>query len=275
MTATGLSEITSRQSSLPLAAVRSRLRKHDVRPLTARRSHSFAAERPPAVHISQQSGGLTHMRLRLLLLSLTVALFALPTFAQSELGVFVNSSSMHSTDFSDPDIEAKLKFDRKSGYGISYNHYVSPNVSLEISAQKIRGDANLDVTDALGGTKVSVGVGTLDLRQYDAALQWHFAPRGFIDPYIGGGVARIGGKLKGDDAAIPAGGTDLPVLRLDDKFTWLADAGVDLRVARSVAVTLAAKYTSYTSGVDAAPDDPVQELKLDPLTISLGVRFRF
>jgi outer membrane protein W len=210
------------------------------------------------------------MRIRLLALSL-LALAALPTFAQSELGVFVNSSSLRSTDLSDADFRAKLKFDSKSGYGISYNHYISPSVSLEFSAQKVRGDANIEISDPVD---VSLGLGSLDLNQYDAALQFHFAPRGFIDPYIGGGIARMqGGKLDLD--ADPSQGIPAERVDLEDKFTWLADAGIDLRVARSVAVNLSAKYTSYKSSLDADPADAVQELKIDPLTVSLGVRFRF
>lgn len=214
------------------------------------------------------------MRIRVVL-SIVAVLLAVPLFAQSnEIGFFVNGGSFQSTTENDPDlgVTAKLKFDSKAGYGVNFRHSLSPNTSIDFSAQKLKADAKLDISGA--GLSGSLKLGTLDLDQIDMAYQWHFVPRGMVDPYVGGGVAWMsGGKLKVDDD--PANGVEGGSLKLDHKLTWLADAGIDFRVTPNAAIMLQAKYTHYSSGVDAEPGDPVQKLKLDPITLALGLRWKF
>lgn len=214
------------------------------------------------------------MRIRAVLY-LVAVLFAVPLFAQSnEIGFFVNGASFQSTSETDPDlgITAKLKFDSKTGYGVNFSHSLSPNTSIEFSAQKLKADAKLELSGA--GLSESLKVGTLDLDQIDMAYQWHFLPRGMVDPYAGGGVAWIsGGKLKVD--ADPANDVEGGTLDLDHKLTWLADAGIDFRVTPNASVMLQAKYTHYSSGVGAELGDSIQKLKLDPITLALGLRWKF
>jgi outer membrane protein W len=206
---------------------------------------------------------------------LIVALFPLSLFAQSnEIAVFANHTSFHSTTDTDPTIPltAKLKFNSKVGYGVSFDHFLSPNLSVQLLAQTLHGNGKLSIRT--GGTTFSINAGTLDVNEYDAALHWYFLPVGAFRPYVGGGVARIqGGKLK-----IPADLADdveAQTISLDSKVTWVADAGIDFRVSPKAAVSLTAKYTPYSSGVGAAPDDAIQRLKLDPLTVAAGFRWRF
>jgi outer membrane protein W len=204
-------------------------------------------------------------------------MLSMPLFGQpSEVGVFVNRASFHRTTFNDSifgiPFSVTLKFDSKAGYGISYNRFVSPSLSAEFSAQVLRGDTTIvtvSPTDTLADP-----AGTLDLRQYDAALQWHFMPRASIDPYVGAGLAWFqGGKL-----TIPADNSSTNAeekVKLDNKITWLATAGVAFRVTPSASVVVGAKYTRYETGIDADPDAVIQKLKLDPRTYTLGVRWRF
>lgn len=207
-------------------------------------------------------------------LCLIAALFPVSLFAQSnEIAVFANHTSFQSTTDTDPTIPftAKLKFDSKVGYGVSFDHFLSPNLSVQLLAQTLRGTGKIDI-DA--GLKFTLDAGTLDVKEYDAALHWYFLPEGAFRPYVGGGVARIqGGKLK--IPADAANDIEAETISLDSKVTWVADAGIDFRVSPKAAVSLTAKYTPYSSGVGAAPDDPVQRLKLDPLTIAAGFRWRF
>ena len=55
----------------------------------------------------------------------------------------------------------------------------------------------------------------------------------------------------------------------------LVDGGVDFSVSQRTTITLAAKYTHYTAKLDTTPDDLFQNLKLNPLTVAAGVRFKF
>jgi outer membrane protein W len=70
-------------------------------------------------------------------------------------------------------------------------------------------------------------------------------------------------------------GTAPETISLDDKMTWVADAGVDVSISPKASITLTAKYSPYKTSVGADPVDPVQKLKLDPLTFAAGLRWRF
>jgi len=222
------------------------------------------------------------MRFRILV-SFLLSLVSVPLFAQTnELGVFVNHPSFSETSrtihflFDD----AILKVDSKIGYGISFNHFLSPRLSLQASGQTVHGDAKLVL---VGGVHFTDPAGTLDLKQYDAVLLWNFVPEGPVRPYVGAGVAWIGGgKLQ--IAADPANGVHAGAISLDNELTWVVNGGVDFRVSHNAAVTLAAKFTHYaprdaTTPPRAATLDPSDvlfgPLKLDPMTLNLGMRWRF
>jgi opacity protein-like surface antigen len=220
------------------------------------------------------------MRYRILV-SLVVSCLSMSLFAQvNELGIFVNRPTFQSNGRTVFPLfeEATLNVHPKIGYGISLNHFVSRNLSLQVSAQTVRGNARLETA---GGTHFTDSAGTLDLRQYDAAVHWNFVPGGPVRPYVGGGIALIGGgKLQ--IAADPANGVHAGAISLDNKVTWLAAAGVDFRITRSIAITLEAKLTHYTSrGASnrAASFDPSDvlfaPLSLNPMTASAGMRWRF
>src|SRR5438105_13966212 len=140
------------------------------------------------------------MRIRfLLIVSLFVSLFAAPLFAQtSELGVFINHTSYSTNKVSDSTIgltEADVKFDSKAGYGISYNHFLSPDTSMQFSANRLRGDAKVTVT--AGGVTAAEAGGSLELDEYDASYHIYVNPKGRVRAYIGSGVALLrSGKLK-------------------------------------------------------------------------------
>lgn len=217
-------------------------------------------------------------------LSLMAMLLSAPLLAQTnEIGAFVNHPSFSSTAQTVlPFFEtAALNVDSKVGYGLSFTHAISGSLALQVSAQTIRGNAKLDVT---GGVSFTDRLGTLDLKQYDAALHWYFVRQDLpVRPYIGGGVAWIrGGKI--EIAADPAHGIVADSVSLDNKLTGLVDAGVDFRVSHDAKITLAVKYTQYRPRDATTPphartlspsDVLFAPLKLDPLTISVGVRWAF
>jgi outer membrane protein len=235
------------------------------------------------------------MRYRLLVL-LLVSLLPVPLFARdgnamiddvfpplprgNEIGIFVNRPTFQQTTrvvfplFED----ATLNVHPKIGYGVSFNHFVSRNLSLQVSAQTVRGNARLETA---GGVHFTDSAGTLDLKQYDAAVHWNFVPEGPVRPYVGGGIAWIGGgKLQ--IAADAVNGVHAGAISLDNKVTWLVAGGVDFRISKSAAITLEAKFTQYSSrGARnrAASVDPSNvlfgPLNLNPMTASAGMRWHF
>ena len=204
---------------------------------------------------------------------LAALLFALSLSAQSnELGVFVTKPSFKTTSTTDPDIgQIKLAFDGKTGFGISLDHFTSPDSAVHISAQRLSANSRIDAP-AQG---LSVGAGTMDLTELTAALHWYFlSSRNMVRPYVGAGVARIqSGKLR-IPAELTVSGAE-ETTSLDSKTTWTADAGVDIHIGTNGAITVSAQYTPYKTHFGAAPDDPVQFLKLNPMTLAGGFRWRF
>lgn len=213
------------------------------------------------------------MRFRIFV-SLVAFLLTASLYAQTnEIGVFVNHSSFSSSSETDPTIPltGTVKIDSKAGYGISFNHYFSPNLAIQFSGQTIRGKARLGTSVA--GVNLPEADATLDMKQYDAALRWYVIPSGSFRPYVGAGIAWIGsGKLKSD---VVQSGTGAKSIGLENKTTWLAAGGVDFSVSPQVTITLAGKYTHYTAELDTTPDDLFHNLKLNPLTVAAGIGYRF
>jgi outer membrane protein W len=205
----------------------------------------------------------------LVALVLPVSLFA----QTNAVSIFVNRPSFSSTSGTDPveNLTIKIAFDSKIGYGASYDRFFSPNLSAQFLAQKLRGGLKASLTS--GSVSITDNAGTLDATQYDAALHWHFGT-GAVRPYVGGGI----GTIRGAKVRVPADATDSGVeesFSLDNKISWVADAGVDFRISPNASITVTAKYMPYSSGVGAEPGDPIQRLKLDPLTFAAGVQWRF
>jgi outer membrane protein W len=205
---------------------------------------------------------------------LLVAL-ALPAsvFAQSNaFAVFGNHASFSTTSATDPveDVTVDIKFESKTGYGVSYDRFLSPNLSVQFLGQRLRADSR--VVASGGGISLSQDLGSLDLNQFDAALHWHFGSGNFR-PYVGGGI----GSIQGATLRIPpeVTGDVEESVKFDNKVTWVADAGIDWRVTPNASVIFTAKYMPYSTGVGAEPGDLIQRLKLDPLTYAAGFSWRF
>ena len=212
------------------------------------------------------------MRSRILMLLVSLVL-PVSLFAQSNaIAVFANHGTFNSTSASDPTgISVEVRFDSRTGYGASYDRFLSPNLSAQFLAQRVRANTRLVVSG--GGNSVSQDVGALDLNEYDAALHWHFGS-GSFKPYAGLGLATIrGAKLRIPPDATESGNAE--TFSLDNKVTWVADAGIDFRVTPNASILVSAKYTPYSSGVGAEPGDAIQRLKLDPLTFAAGISWRF
>src|ERR1043165_4471933 len=85
---------------------------------------------------------------RVLMLLVVLALPA-SLFAQSNaIAVFANHPTFRSTSFTDPveDVTVDIKFDSKVGYGVSYDRFLSPNLSVQFLGQRLRADARAVVS---------------------------------------------------------------------------------------------------------------------------------
>lgn len=207
-----------------------------------------------------------------LIIAFAVLAFPLAVSAQSnELGVFVSMPQFESTTIADEDLgDFELEFEEDMGYGVNFNHYFSPNLSLDLAAQSL--SAEMQASLGGGGATLTFDIGEIDLMAYSAALQFHFGRGARFAPYVGGGAAYVTGDVEIlEDPENDPDATE--ELDLENEITWLANAGVNINLTPSFAINGDVKYIAYeAAGEDAEEGD---ELEINPLVISAGVRFRF
>lgn len=210
---------------------------------------------------------------RRILFLLAVVVFPVSLFAQNDIGVWLNTNHYKTTTETDPtlpDATFKFKVDQRVGYGISFNHFSGPNVSTEFAFHQIKGDAKAEVISPNPTFRAQVDVGAFKANVLSAVLKWNFMPHSFITPYVGGGLAYFTGgqaKLAPDVQGAPA-----DTVKFKNKTNFVLDGGVNFSVARSIAIGADLRYSPYSAADKSDPTSPA--VKLNPVTLALGVRFR-
>jgi len=204
------------------------------------------------------------MRIRIPV-SFAVLLFAFSLCAQTNhVSVFLTDTRVDASTATFPDGVHKLSFDSRTGYGVAFDHFLSPDLAFHTSAEKAHAHAWLEVFNP--GVSLSNG-GTLDLNEYTAALHYYFKSAGAVRVFAGAGLARIqSGDMHSAYAPL--------AVKLDPKTNWLIDGGVDISTGAEGAVVLSAKYMPYKN-YGAAPQNPLQVLKLNPVTLAAAFRWGF
>lgn len=194
-------------------------------------------------------------------LAFTLALVSLSLAAQTDVGIWASRASLSSTTTDGGDIH----FGRANGWGVSANHYWRHNVSTELAATWLRVDGNLRFagTDALSLGRVKVTPITL-------ALQWHVAPHTGFDPYIGAGAAYVHTSNFSSSDLTSAG---IGEVSIKNKTTWLGNVGANMGDWNHLSIALDAKYIHYRP--DGTANGSAVKLKLDPVIVSAGVKFRW
>jgi outer membrane protein W len=205
------------------------------------------------------------MSLRPFVMAAAVALLALPLTAQSsDIGIWALASRVTGSTRTDP--STRFEFKEKIGYGASFNHFWGTHLSTDFAFGATKNDARLTIGGvqalALGSLKQSVVTGT---------LQWHFARGGAIDPYLGVGAAYVKtDDFRSNDLNL----ADIGTVKIDNKTAALANAGINLRLMRGMALALDAKYIPLEPNASGLTGSAVQ-LRLSPVIYGLGLRFRF
>ena len=197
-------------------------------------------------------------------LGVVMLLFAFSMNAQAgEIGLWIATSQVGETLVD----ESEISFDNGEGFGISFNHFWTPNLSTEFAATPLKHDGTIEV-----GEFPTFDLGSLDIIPVTATAQWHFARGGRFSPYVGAGISYVmADDIESDD--LRSIGVDK--VEVDSKVGWLAQAGIDIGLSERFAVAVDAKYIPYSpESTDPADPEPVK-LDLDPLVISAGVKFRW
>jgi len=202
-----------------------------------------------------------------------VPLLLLPAIAlaqaprHNDIGIWSNHTSYRSTSGAEPFSAVQVSLDSRPGYGVSLTHFLGQKVSVALSADQLRGRARLAQND-LG---LTLDAGPSRLRAFAAVAQWHFTPPWIFDLYAGGGAAYMsGGRMD-----VPAAATEEHVagtIAFKNAVAPVLNAGASLQVSRRVSGAVDVKRMGYRPRLHTTPDDPFQSLRLNPLTIALGLR---
>jgi outer membrane protein len=197
-------------------------------------------------------------------LGIVIFLFALSLNAQSnDLGVWIATSKLGETTEGD----SEVSFDNGEGFGVSFNHFWTPNISTEFSATALshEGEVTINGTPAFD-------LGSLDLIPITATVQLHFARNARLSPYVGAGVSYV---MADDMESENLQAVGIDRIETDSKVGWVAQAGVNIGLSPRFAVAVDGRYIAYSPDSAAAGDPEPTTLELDPLVFSAGVKFRW
>jgi outer membrane protein len=203
--------------------------------------------------------------------------FAVPSFAADRafdlnvFAVYVDPNSSGTFNSAVPNQAFDISFDGKLGYGASANIFFGNSLSAEFGIATVKPNANFTGRARV----VNANNPSINMIPITGVLQWHFAPNGFIDPYIGGGVAYI----LFDDLNSPNDLGNLGVSRINfkDDYGAVINAGLGFRITPRFAITVDGKYVPLKSSATAvfASGNTQSSVKINPVMVSGGLTFRF
>lgn len=205
-----------------------------------------------------------------LLLLATTPLFAAHRFLDLDVNaVWVDPNS--NGTFSHPSAhDLGIDFKGDLGYGVGANVFFGDAISLELTASRVRPKANLTTAGFASNNN------RVNMVPLTAVLQWHFAPNGFIDPYIGGGAAYVlFNDINGAKGPVHIG---VSRIKFKDDAGFAADAGLSIRFGSNMDIHGDVKYVPLKSSATAVfVTGPTSEtrVKINPVIATAGVGFRF
>lgn len=215
-------------------------------------------------------------RIALVLMCLT----AFPAFAADHVfdltgwASWVDPNSNGTFNSSNPNEPFNVRFDGKVGYGIGANIFFGDRFSAAFDAAQVRPGTTVRSRAAGGGSFFTNGT---RMTPITGVLQWHFAPRGGIDPYVGAGVAYVL-----FDKTNVFRSTTLSHIDYKDDAGLALNAGVSFRISRMFAITADGKYVPLKSSATAvylpgaSPTLPTGlKVKINPVIFSGGLTLRF
>lgn len=207
---------------------------------------------------------------------LALAVFALalatPVFAQQRFfdlsanAVWVDPTNEGTfNDLGDP---ATIDFDPSTGYGASANIFFSDRFSVELAISRVKTDTTIR------RRAVSSPGGNLEMMPVTAVVQWHFAPNGFIDPYIGAGAAYV----LFDDVK-DNGLSGLDQIDVKDDAGLAVNAGLGIKLGNRFGIVLDGKYVPLESNAKAVVlgtgETTEGKFNISPIIVSAGLSLRF
>ncbi|MEA2237710.1 MAG: outer membrane protein [Thermoanaerobaculia bacterium] len=187
---------------------------------------------------------------------------------------WVDPNSSDTFNSSSPNQSFNVKFNGKLGYGLGANIHFGGHLSTAFDAVQVRPRTTVRSRAVGGNAYPTTGTRMTSLT---GIVQWHFAPDGGIDPYLGAGVAYV----LFDKTNVFKSPT-LSQINVKDDAGLALNAGVSFRLSRMLALTADGKYVPLKAAANAVgtpgvlPIVPVVlHVKINPVIFSGGLTLRF
>lgn len=216
---------------------------------------------------------------KLLVLAGMLSFLSVPAMAQGRIfdvmahATWVDISGEGAIDFSELDDDPLVGFEADQGWGAGVNLFIGSRFSIEVTASTVSPELTIDP----GNSPIPGFVaGDLQMIPITGVAQFHFAPNGSFDVYVGAGVAYI--LFDDIDDARDLDQVEIDEIDFDDDYGMVYNAGLTYGLTRAIGLNLDAKYVPadasaqvrFTSGAG-------QELNIEvnPLILSAGIRIMF
>ena len=216
---------------------------------------------------------------RLAAIATLLGLAAYPSFAADRVfdltGMvsWVDPNSSGTFNAASPNQPFDISFNSKMGYGIAANIFWGSHISTEFAASEVRPETQFRSHAA---APTSGNLGNLKMIPITAVLQWHFAPNGRIDPYIGAGAAYV--LFDNLDNINDVGNLGVRNINFKDDAGLALNAGIGFALSRNFGLVADGKYVPLKSSSDAVfatGPNQSQKVKINPVIFSAGLSLRF
>jgi outer membrane protein W len=162
-----------------------------------------------------------------------------------------------------------VNFDGTLGYGLAANIFWGDRISTELAIVRVETDVNVRQRAVANGNTQA------EMMPITGVLQFHFAPNGRVDPYIGAGAAYV--LIDDVDAPDELNNLNFESLDFDDDVGLALNAGLGVKLTNNFGLTLDAKYVPLESSARAVRTTGNQDVKFDinPVILSAGITLRF
>jgi outer membrane protein W len=174
-----------------------------------------------------------------------------------------------------PAEDFNLTLGADTGYALSLTFFIGKGFAAELAAASIETSAKLTAVDD-DPRPPSRPLGIVPIT---ATLQYHFAPSGVFDPYIGVGAIFV----RVDDPTQPVEDPDvepgLGVIEVEsEEIGYVISGGLNVEMTETIGVILDVKYVPGgmpTRAVVNIPSGASTEFDMNPVMVSLGVSYRW
>jgi outer membrane protein len=191
-------------------------------------------------------------------------------FDLTAFATYVDPNSEGTFNSADPNQPLNVNFDGDLGYGVSANIFFGDKISTEFAVSRVQPEARYRTR------AVNVTGDGVEMMPITAVVQYHFAPNGFIDPYVGAGAAYV--LFSDVDSVGDIDDSGVSKIDFKDDAGLAINAGLSFRFSPRFALNVDGKYIPVSSNATATligGGNTETKIDINPVMISAGLQFRF